>query len=156
LPRSESCAGFQVKSNSRAAEKRRPPHTHQIAFLGGVGGSAQSSLLQRKLICFRGGALGVAFFTRAYIPQKLPGINAQLVAVIPVKLDGVFAYALGRQGLGCLLEHGEGAGREFRPLTGLAARLATFVVTQGAGAGIAQEGKRVVRAVAILPLDVQA
>jgi hypothetical protein len=61
-----------------------------------VRSPAESSLLQRKLSCLCGGALGGAFFTRTYIPQKLPGINAQLVPIIPVELDGVFSYALGR------------------------------------------------------------
>jgi hypothetical protein len=39
-------------------------------------------------------------------------------------------------------------------LAGLAAGLFTFVVAEGAGAGIAQVDKRVVRAVAVGPLDV--
>ncbi len=91
-----------------------------------------------------------------HIAQKLPGINAQLVAIIPVKLDGVFAHALSRQWLGRLLEHGQRAGRELGRLAGFAAGLATLVVTQSAGAGIAQEGKWVVGAVAVLPLDVHA
>ena len=71
-----------------------------------VRGPAESSLLQRNLSCLFGGAQGVAFFTRANIPQKLPGINAHLVPIIPLKLDGVFAHALGRQRLCSLLEHG--------------------------------------------------
>jgi hypothetical protein len=121
-----------------------------------VCGSAESSLLQRKLSCLRGGSPGIAFFTRTYIPQKLPGINAQFVAVIPMKLNGVFAHSLGRQGLGHLLEHRKRAGREFRPLAGLAARLAPLVVTEGAGTSIAQKGERVVRTVTVLPFDVQA
>jgi hypothetical protein len=121
-----------------------------------VRGPAESSLLQRNLSCLGGSALGAAFFTRAYIPQKLPGINAQLVPIIPLKLDGVFAHALGRQWLGRLLEHWQRSGCQLRPFAELAARLAPLVVAKGAGAGIAEEGKCVVRAVAILPLDVQA
>jgi hypothetical protein len=117
---------------------------------------AESPLLQRKLSCLLGGSLGVALFTWTYIPQKLPGINAQFVAVIPMKLNGVFAHSLGRQGLGHLLEHRKRAGREFRPLAGLAARLAPLVVTKGAGTSIAQKGERVVRTVTVLPFDVQA
>jgi hypothetical protein len=119
-------------------------------------GPAESSLLQRKLSCLRGGSPGIAFFTRTYIPQKLPGINAQFVAVIPMKLNGVFAHSLGRQGLGYLLEHRKRAGREFRSLAGMAARLAPLVVTKGAGTSIAQKGERVVRTVTVLPFDVQA
>jgi hypothetical protein len=115
-----------------------------------------NSLVQRKLSCLRGGSPGIAFFTRTYIPQKLPGINAQFVAVIPMKLNGVFAHSVGRQGLGHLLEHRKRAGREFRPLAGLAARLAPLVVTKGAGTSIAQKGERVVRTVTVLPFDVQA
>jgi hypothetical protein len=73
-----------------------------------------------------------------------------------MKLNGVFAYSLGRQGLGYLLEHRKRAGREFRPLAGMAARLAPLVVTKGAGTSIAQKGERVVRTVTVLPFDVQA
>ena len=121
-----------------------------------VRSPAESSLLQRKLSCLCGGSMGVTFFTRANIPQKLPGIDAQFVPVIPMELDSVFAYALGRQRLCSLLEHGKGSGREFRPLAGLAAGLPTLVVTKGTGKGIAQEGECVVRVVAVLPVDVQA
>jgi hypothetical protein len=121
-----------------------------------VRGPAESSLLQRKLSCLRGGALGTALLARTNIPQELPGINAQLVPIIPVKFDGVFAHALCRQRFGRLFEHGKRTGCEFRPLAGLASRLTALIVTQSAGTGIAQEGERVVRAVAILPLDIQA
>jgi len=109
-----------------------------------------------RLPCFRRSPRRSTLLARAYIPQKLPGIEPELVAVVPLKFDCVLAdrFRLGRLG-GCL-EHGQRPGRGFGRLPGLAAGFRAFFVTQSAGAGIAQEGKRVMRAMSVLPLDVHA
>ena len=32
---------------------------------------------------------------RTHFPQKLPGIDSQIVAIVPVEFDGVLSYAFG-------------------------------------------------------------
>jgi len=95
-----------------------------------------------------------ALFAGTPIAQKLPGINSQFMAVVPMEFDGVFAYAFGGIRFGCGLEHREGAGCEFGRFAGFAASLATLLIAQGARAGVTQVREIVVRAVAILPFDV--
>jgi hypothetical protein len=46
-----------------------------------------------------------ALFARADIPQELPGINSEFVAIVPVELDGVFAHRFHMVGLGRSLKH---------------------------------------------------
>src|SRR6185437_3955712 len=92
----------------------------------------------------------------AILAQKIPGIDAQFVAIIPLKADGVFAHGLGLQRLGRSFEHGQRPGGWFGRLHGLSAALAPLFVAQRARAGVAQPFKAVAGVVAVLPLDVHA
>src|SRR5438105_602836 len=49
----------------------------------------------RSLSRLCGQACCFTFLARAHIPQKLPGINSQLMTIVPVELDGIFANAFG-------------------------------------------------------------
>ena len=60
------------------------------------------------------------------------------------------------KGLAASLNMGSAPGASFRGFAGLAAGLAPLVVTKRARTGITQEGEAVVRAVAVLPLNVHA
>ncbi len=97
-----------------------------------------------------------ALFARANIPQKLPGINAQFVAVVPVEFDGIFAHAFGGDWFGFFFEHGQFAGLGFGRFSRFAFGFFPFVVTERAGARVAQIYERIVGAVAVLPFDVHA
>jgi len=97
----------------------------------------------------------LAFLARTPVAQELPRINSHLVVVVKMKLDRVFAHAFRRNRFDCGLVHWQCPGGEFRRLSGLLVRLGPGLVAQRAGACIAQEGKRIVRPVAVLPLDVQ-
>lgn len=95
-----------------------------------------------------------AVFTRADFAQKLPGVNAEVVVVVPLKLDGVFADAFGGERFGCGFEHGQGAGSEFGRLSAAASGLGALFFAHGTGAGVAEEDERVVGRVAVGPLYV--
>jgi hypothetical protein len=76
------------------------------------------------------------------------------MAVVPFELDGVFTDALSRDWHGRGLKHGQFARFKRGFSAYLAATLSAFIVTHGARAGIPQEGKSVLRKVAIFPFDV--
>jgi hypothetical protein len=76
--------------------------------------------------------------------------------IIPVKLDGVFAYAFGRQRLHGRLEHGQSLGHSPRRFPSFAACLFPGIIAQGARTSIPQELERVARQMPIFPLDVDA
>jgi hypothetical protein len=97
----------------------------------------------------------LALFAGTPIPQELPGINPQLVIVIETKLDRVFAYAFRRSRLYGRLVHRQSPRGKFPRLSRLLMSLSAGLVAQGARTGIAQEWKRIMRAVAVLPLDIQ-
>jgi len=97
----------------------------------------------------------LALLTRAPIPQELPRINPQLVPIVEMKLDGVFAHAVGRCRFDRRLEHGQRPRRGFRGLSRLLMGLRPLLVAERARTGIAQEGKRIVRLMSILPLDIE-
>src|ERR1700730_11496427 len=78
------------------------------------------------------------------------------MAIVPVKFDGISAHALRRQRLGRLLKNGQRAGREVGRVAWATARLVPLIVTKSTGTGIAQERKRVMRPVAVLPLDIHS
>src|SRR5947209_5435028 len=82
--------------------------------------------------------------------------KCQVVAVVPRKLDGVFAYTFGREGLGGGLEHGERTGGRFWRFAGPASGFVALFVAHGARAGIAEVDEAVVGAVAVFPFDIQA
>ena len=114
----------------------------------------------RAGICARCGlsdnSCGLALLARADFAQEAPGINSQVVAVVPGELDGVLTNAFGRERLGRRLEHGERSGREFRGITCAASGFGSLFFAHGAGARIAQVDEGVVRDVAVVPLDVNA
>ena len=98
----------------------------------------------------------LAFFARAPVAQELPRIDPQFVAIVEMKFDGVFANAFRRSRFDGGLEHRQGSRRSFRRIAGLLVVLGSLLIAQGAGAGIPQEGKRVVGLVAVFPRDVEA
>src|ERR1700732_2702281 len=73
-----------------------------------------------------------------------------------MKLDGVLAHAFRRGRLDGRLEHGQRARRRFRRVSGLPATPCTLIITESAGTGIAQKYERVVRTMAVLPLNLYA
>jgi hypothetical protein len=97
-----------------------------------------------------------AFFTGADFAQEFPGIEAEVVLVVPVEFDGVFADGFRRERLGGGLEHRERSGGKFRGFAGTEAGLGALVFAQGAGASVAQVDKVVVGRVAVFPLDIHA
>ena len=78
------------------------------------------------------------------------------MVIVPLEADGVFAHGFGGDGLGSGLEHGEGAGREFRRFPGLTFGFVAFFVAHGAGAGVAEKDERIMGNVAVGPRDVHA
>ena len=74
--------------------------------------------------------------------------------VVPGKLDGVLAHALGGERLGMGLEHPQRAGQSAHRFARLPSCLTALVFAHGAGAGIAQVDEVVVRDVAVVPFDV--
>ena len=91
----------------------------------------------------------------APIPQKLPGINSQLVPIAKMKLDRVLTHAFRRSRFHNRLEHRQSPRRGFRRLSRLLVRLRPLFVTQRARTSIPQEGKRIMRLMPILPLDIE-
>src|SRR5215469_7141869 len=53
------------------------------------------------------GHFGLALGTLAYFAQVIPGINSALVPIVPLEIDGVFAYRMRRRGLDRRLIHGQ-------------------------------------------------
>src|SRR5271163_2854972 len=82
-----------------------------------------------------------ALLARAPIPQELPRINSQLVIVVEMKFDRVLAHAFGRKRFDRGLVHRQSPGGKFWRLSRLLVPLGARLVAEGAGAGIAQEGK---------------
>jgi hypothetical protein len=97
----------------------------------------------------------LALLARTPIPQELPRIDPQLMIVVEMKLDRVLAHALGRSRPNGRLEHRQGPRRKLRCFSWLPMRLATLLVAQRARTGIPQKGKGIMRAVPILPLDIE-
>src|SRR5579872_4790454 len=118
----------------------------------------RSSVVGWALYLHRRG-LGVgqsAFIARAEFAEQAPGINAEIVIVIPGKANGVFADALGGKRPGWGFIHRQHAGLQLLRLAGFAARFFALFVAHGAWAGVAEIDESIVRNVAILPLDVEA
>jgi hypothetical protein len=49
----------------------------------------------KQLLPSRSDARGFALFARADFAQQAPGVDAEIVVVVPVEFDGVFADAFG-------------------------------------------------------------
>jgi len=101
------------------------------------------------------GTRRLALLARTPIPQKLPRINPQLVVIVEMKLDRVFAHAFRRNRLDRGLEHRQSAGRKLWRLSRLLVRLGSRFVAQRARTGIAQERKGIMRPVAVLPFNIE-
>src|SRR5919201_1633508 len=78
------------------------------------------------------------FRTGTVFAQKIPGVNPQLMAVVPAKLDCVLAYRFRAHWL-C-------------HLTNFPAAFVALLVTQSAGTCIAQPGKRIAAGMAVFPI----
>src|SRR5580704_6893984 len=98
----------------------------------------------------------LAFLAGTDFAQETPGVDAEVVVVVPRELDGVFADAFGGDGLGGRFEHGQRSERGLRRVAGTAPGLLALLVAHGAGAGIAQIDEVVVRNVAVVPRNVYA
>jgi hypothetical protein len=96
-----------------------------------------------------------AFLARAPVPQKLPGIDPQVVVVIEMKLDRVLTHAFRRGRLDRRLEHRQRPRRKFRRLSRLLMRLGPRFIAKRTGTCIPQEWKGIMRAVAVFPLDIE-
>src|SRR5947209_8764515 len=73
---------------------------------------------------------------RANLPQMRPGVDPQIVVVVPSKSDRIFSHRLGRQRLCRRLEHWQGPGSQLWRLARLAPSFFAFFVTQRARAGV--------------------
>lgn len=110
--------------------------------------------VQADLAHRRGSRL--AFGTRADFAQEVPGVDSEIVVVIPRKLDGVFTHALSRNRFGRRFEDGQGAGSKLRRITRLASGLPPLFFAHRAGTCVAQIEEAVSRNVAVAPLDLDA
>jgi len=91
-----------------------------------------------------------------YFAQVSPGINSQIVVVVPGEFQSVLAHLLGAHRLRGGLEYGKRPGSQFDRVPRLASGFRALVITKRARAGIAQEWERVARTVPVLPFDLHA
>lgn len=98
-------------------------------------------------------ACGRADRARTNFSKIKPGVDSQIVPIVPGKLQRVFADGLGRDCFHGRLEHGQGAGGKLWRLASLSTRLRTLILAERAGASVAQERKGVGGLVPILPLN---
>jgi len=116
------------------------------------GGPARSRCRRWPLRC----SIRLALFAGADFAEVLPGIQAEVVIVVPVELNGVFADGFGGNGLGSGFEHGQRARCGFGRLAGLASGFVALFVAHGARTGVAEVDEGVVGGVAVVPVDVDA
>src|SRR5260370_12728721 len=95
-----------------------------------------------------------AFLASAHLAQVIPGVNAARVAVIPADVERIAAHRFDLFWLGRLFIHRQQGGRRFGRLPRLAMMAVAVFRTGRARAGIAQPLEGVVRAMAVVPLDV--
>ncbi len=88
--------------------------------------------------------------------QELPGINAEIVIIVPGELDGVLAHPFGGERLGVGLKDQQRSRRGGSGLSGTASGFAALVLAHGARTSIAQVNEVVMRNVAVVPFDVHA
>src|SRR6202020_3630226 len=123
-----------------------------ICFFGGLFGLSRGNREEKLSL----GPERTTFLARADFPQELPGINAEIVAVVPMELDGVFANAFGRKRFRGSFEHGQRVGCARRSFPGLASRLLALIVAHGAGAGVKQVDEIGMRGMAVVPRDMHS
>src|ERR1022692_2413197 len=113
-------------------------------------------LNQRATLLLASRPRRLALLARTDFAQELPGVNAQVVVIVPLEFDGVLADALSGNWLGGRFEHGQRPGSESGSLPKLPSSLGALFFAHRAGAGIAEEHKAVMRNVAVGPLNVDA
>ena len=97
-----------------------------------------------------------AFLTWTDFAQVPPGINAEIVIIVPCEPDGVFADRFRGKRFGRGLEHGQHTGSQSSRLARLAVGFVALFVAHGARAVIAEIDEAVVRNVTVFPLNVHA
>lgn len=97
-----------------------------------------------------------ALFTGANISEKLPGVNAKFVAIVPAEFDSIFANRFHVVGLGSCLEHRQRSRRQLRRLPRFSASFGAFFIAQSARASIPQVREGVAGAVPVFPLNLHA
>lgn len=95
-----------------------------------------------------------AFRTRTKRSQEIPRVDAVLMTIVPMELDGVFPDPACGSRLRGWFEHRQCTGFGFLPLPGLAARLYPIVIAQRTRACVPEVLKRIVTLMAVLPGDV--
>ncbi len=94
-----------------------------------------------------------ALRTRANFPQIEPGINSQIVFIVPRKSQSVLPHRLRRHRSHRRFEHRQSPRRQLRSLARFAPRLRPLILAKRARTSIPQERKRVHRPVSVLPLN---
>src|SRR5450432_2478179 len=94
-----------------------------------------------------------ALRARTHVPQKLPRINPQLMAIVPFKFQRILANRICGNRFRSSLKHDQLSWLRLRRLPRLPPRLAALFVAKRARAGVAQEGKCVRRKMSVLPLN---
>src|ERR671935_1380834 len=92
------------------------------------------------------------FRTGTVFAQEIPGVNPQLMAVVPAKLDCVLAYGFRADWLCRRFEHRQRSRHRLWRLTNFPAAFVALLVTQSAGTCIAQPGKRIAAGMAVFPI----
>jgi hypothetical protein len=101
-----------------------------------------------------GSAVAGALFTGTNFPQPLPRINSQVVTVVPVELNRIFADALRGLRLYGRLEHRQLAGFWFHRLSSFTPSFAALFIAERARACITQIGERIARKMSVFPFNV--
>src|SRR5580693_1395723 len=95
-----------------------------------------------------------ALLTRTNFAQKPPRINPEVMIIVPLEADRVFAHGFGGNWLGSRFEHRQGPARQFRWLARLPSSLFALFVAHGARARIAEIDEPVMRNMAVSPFDI--
>ena len=101
-------------------------------------------------------ARAAAFFAGTDFAQPPPGINDEIVAIVPFEFHGVLADGFSREGLRGFFKDGQLAGFEVGLFAWSASGFGAFFIAQRARTGIAEKWKSVLRKMPITPLDFDA
>ncbi len=103
-------------------------------------------------LCIR--AAKLAFIARADPAQELPRVDPVVVAIVPLEVDGVLADTRSGGRTRRFLEHRQSTWLRLRGLTRQPMIGIALLIASSAGAGVTEELERVMRNVAVAPLDV--
>lgn len=92
-----------------------------------------------------------ALGTRAMVAQKLPGIDAMLMAVVPLKADGILAHGRDIVRPDRRMVHRQCSGRRLNRRTNRASRAGALFIAHGARTSIAQPGEAIAAHVPVFP-----